>query len=158
MEFKGPPGELAMRMRGIVLCLLISLSLVGCQTWSPTAAIDPAAIPDQTYDVTFYKGTKPLSYAALFAIPDDGTPVVMSHTAFVKRIGLDSPGEYINLFETKVKGYKTLEIRDRQGNLRAYLLLYNFLYYEIDERPVGERIVVFIEPPHLFPVLKQSDP
>jgi len=141
-----------MRIRRTVPCLLICLALLGCQSWTATNRIDVAFIPGGTYEITVYKGPRPQAYAALFAVPDDGSPVIMYHSEFTEEIGLGSPADYISFFETKIKGYKSMEIRDRKGNLRAYFLIYNFLYYEIRERPRGEGIVVFIEPPHLLPV------
>jgi hypothetical protein len=132
----------------LFVSLLFPVTLMTCQTWSPTKTTDAASIPDQTYDITVYKDIwTPYSYAVLLAIPDDGTPVVMYHTMYVKRVGLASPGEYINRFETRVKGYKTLEIHDREGNLRGYLLIYNFLYYQIGERSAEEKIVLYIGRP-----------
>jgi len=128
--------------------LLFLLTLTACQTWSPTKTTDVASIPDQTYDITVYKDVwTPYAYALLLGIPDDGTRVVMYHTLYVRRVGLGSPDEYINLFGTRIKGYKTLEIHDREGNLRGYLLIYNVLYYEIRERAAEEEIVVYVGRP-----------
>jgi hypothetical protein len=145
-----------MMNKRIILLMAVLVVLVGCQTYSPTVTTDAASIPDQTYDVTEYRGTKPLSYAVLFDIPDDGMPVAMYHTALTKRIGLDSPGQYVNYFQTRIKAYKTLKISDREGTVRAYLMMYSFLYYEINERPVGEKILVRIGRP-AGPVLQPGN-
>jgi len=134
--------------------LMIPLTVTACQTWAPTERIEVASIPDQTYDVTAYRGNKPLSYAVLFAKLDQGIPVIMYHTMFVKRIGQDSPGQWIERFNERTRGHKTLAISDKAGDVRGYLMISNFLYYEIYERPAGERIVVQIGRPGLDPVLE----
>jgi hypothetical protein len=138
-------GEGMIRRILLFFSLLCPLTLTACQTWSPTKITDKASIPDQAYDISVYKDVwRPYSYAVLLDIPDDGTRVVMYHTMYVRRVGLGSPGEYINLFETRIKAHRTLEIHDRGGNLRGYLLIYKVLSYEIRERPGEERIVVYV--------------
>jgi hypothetical protein len=126
----------------IVMGVLTLIFAVGCQPSQRLAVTDPDSIPDQIYNIATYRGKKPLSYAVLFDIPDDGMPVVMFHSYRVKQVGADSPGTYIEYFQTRLKGYRTLEVKDRDGRVRGYLMMSNFIYYEIYEQPVGERIVV----------------
>lgn len=94
-----------------------------------------------------------MSYAVLFDIPDDGKPVVMYHTYLNERIGKDSPRKYIDYFKNRIRGYRTLKVSERDGTVRAYLMVSNFLHYRIYERPVGERFIVMVGDPFFGPVL-----
>jgi len=129
----------------LVLTALVAVVLVleGCQNTLTRTFVDASSIPDQTYDVTIYKGRKYRSYAVLFDIPDDGIEVIMSSTRFTRRIGLDSPPEYIEEFRDEIKHYSTIRISDQNGEVRGYLLVSILLKYWI--RPVEDTIMVSVE-------------
>jgi hypothetical protein len=86
------------------------------------------------------------AYAVLLDIADDGIEVVMQHTPFTEKIGLDSAGDYIDEFDTRNKGYRVLRISDENGTVRAYLVVSNLLNDQV--RIAGERITVTIEDPY----------
>jgi len=134
--------------RTILLAAVIGVFLIvgGCQTYQAYTFLDPSSIPDQTYEVTVYEGPMARSYAVLFDIPDDGVEVLMEHTSFVEKAGLDFSGKYVDEFQTRVKGQRTLRISDREGTVRGYFMVSNLLNYRI--QPFGERIMVSVEDPY----------
>jgi hypothetical protein len=127
----------------------IGLILVGCQSdqgYQIRTFVDLSSIPEQPYDVTEYRGSMSGAYAVLLEIADDGIEVVMQHTPFTEKIGLDSAGDYIDEFHTRNKGYRVLRISDENGTVRAYLVVSNLLNDQV--RIAGERITVTIEDPY----------
>lgn len=143
--------------RSIVLVAMVAVVFIleGCQaSYQVRTSVDASSIPDQTYDVTEYRGPMPRSYAVLFDIHGDGTEVFMKHTPFTEKIGLDSAHHYFDEFRLQIRGYRALRISDQNGTVRGYLMASNLLNDEI--RPVGERIMVAIEDPY-FDYL-QSNP
>ncbi len=114
----------------------------GCRSDITRTLIDASSIPDQTYDVTVYRGRSFRSYAVLFDIPDDGTEVFMKYTSVTQKIGMDSPRKYIDELNSKIRFYRTTRIGDQHGTVRGYLLVSNALDYRI--RYVGERIEVTV--------------
>jgi len=135
--------------RNIVLVTVMAIGVIleGCQHgYQARTFVDSSSIPDQTYDVTEYRGPEPRSYAVLFEIPDDGTEVFMRHTPFTEKIGTGSARGYIDEFHTRIRGYRTLRIADQNGTVRAYLMVSNLLNDQI--RPAGKRIMVTIEDPY----------
>jgi len=131
-------------MTGVAL----ALALMGCESHMKSIRIDAASVPDRSYVVTVHE-TNPLYYAVLFDIPDDGKPVVMLHTYATTRIGRDVPGPYIDRFNNTIRGYKTLQIDDQEGVVRAYLMVSNLLDHFVSERKKEGRIVVYISDPNL---------
>jgi len=131
-----------------VLALAFALVLLGCQSSVKPVTIEPTSIPEQTYNVTVHE-SNPLYYAVLFDIPDDGKPVVMMHTYATKRLGTDVPGAYIDYLNSSIRNYRTLQIEDRDGTVRAYLMISNLLEYFVIEREKEGRIVVYISDPNL---------
>lgn len=131
-----------------VLTLVFALVLLGCQSSMKPVRIDPTSVPEQTYNVTVHK-SNPLYYAVLFDIPDDGKTVLMLHTYATTRIGKDVPGAYIDHFNSRIRSYRTLRINDRDGTVRAYLMISNLLDYFVTEREKEGRIVVYISDPNL---------
>ena len=131
-------------------CLLLALALVltACQAYRYTMRIDPTAIREQTFNVTVHE-TGHLHYAVLFDIPDDGKRVDLYYTYATKIIGPDTPEEYVDRFANRIRGYRTLQINNRDGTVRGYLMISNLLGYAVYERPAGERILVRIDDPNL---------
>ena len=134
--------------RATFLIACVVLTLLGCQSHMRTVRIDAMSIPDQTYEVTVHE-TAPLYYAVLFDIPDDGMGVALDYTYATLRIGPDTPEKYVDRFATRIKGYRTLQINDRDGTVRGYIIISNLLGYLIYERPPGERLIVSIGDPNL---------
>ena len=133
----------------VIVCMLLGLVLaVGCKSYAPTVRIDTMAIPDQTYQVTVHE-TQRLYYAVLFDIPDDGVDVDLFYTYATHIIGPDTPGVYLDRFTKSIKGYRTLQINDRDGNTRGYLVISNLLGYLVYEKPARERLIVQISDPNL---------
>ena len=137
--------------RCVVLIGVVSIGfiLMGCQShqgYQVRTFVDASSIRDQMYDVTEYRGSMSRSYAVLFDIPDDGMDVVMQHTPFTEKIGLDSPGDYVDEFHSRIKGHRVLRISDQNGTVRGYLIASNLLNDQV--RPARERIVVTIEDPY----------
>ena len=128
--------------------LTLGFLLMGCQSHIQAVRIDSASVPDQTYIVTVHQ-TNPLYYAVLFDIPDDGKPVVMLHTYATTRVGRDVPGPYMDRFLNSIRNYRTLQINDQEGTVRAYLMISNLLDYFASERTKEGRIVVYISDPNL---------
>jgi len=128
--------------------LAFALVLMGCQGHIKPLRIDAASVPDRTYVVTVHQ-TNPLYYAVLFDIPDDGKPVVMLHTYATTRVGRDAPGPYIERFNNSIRGYRTLQINDQDGTVRAYLMISNLLDHFASERKKEGRIVIYISDPNL---------
>ncbi len=125
-------------------------TLAGCQTLVTTMVIDATSIPDRTYEVTVHE-TNPSYYAVLFDIPDDGKQVSLFYTYATDRVGRDVPGKYIDRFNTRIKGYRTVEISDREdGTIRGYLVISNLLGKLIHRTAGGERILVKIDDPNLY--------
>ncbi|MBW2122059.1 MAG: hypothetical protein JRH07_09460 [Deltaproteobacteria bacterium] len=122
----------------------VGLALGGCSSHLTRTPIDPSAIPDQKYDVTVYRRFMSSSYAVLFDIPDDGREVFMKNLKFTQRVGKDSPSVYVEEFQDRIKYYRTVEIGDKDGPVRGYLILSSTLNYWLS--PAGERIMVGIEP------------
>ena len=122
--------------------------LAGCQGYQHTTRIDTIVLPDQIYNVTVHE-TQRIYYAVLFDIPDDGMEVAMFYTYATHRIGRDTPAKYVDRFATRVKGYRTFQISDREGVVRGYLMISNLLGHLVYERPVGERLIVQISDPNL---------
>jgi hypothetical protein len=139
----------------LFVSVLIVLSIAGCRTTARSIRTDSASVPDGTYEVYEYRGERPQSYAVLFDI-QDGRPVVMYHNYLTKSIGQDSPGEYIERFNYRIKGYKTYEIADPDSTVRAYLVISNFEYHSIVRTNNGEKIVVRVGPPFHGPVLDRG--
>lgn len=128
----------------------LAFALVGCQKYIIPVKIDPGSIPDQTYEVTVHE-SNPLYYAVLFDIPDDGKQVAMFYTYFTNRIGMDTPEKYIDHLNGLARGYRTFQINDPDGTVRAYLAMTSFINYAIYERRKGEitRIIVQIDDPNI---------
>jgi len=135
--------------RNILLIILIAMILIvsGCKKGVIRTYVDASSIPDQSYDVTVYRGPMARSYAVLFDIPDDGVRVFMKHTSFTEKIGLDSSRGYIDEFRTRIKRHRTVRISGQDGEVRGYLLASNLLNYVI--QPAGVSIMVSIEDPYL---------
>jgi hypothetical protein len=133
-----------------MLVVVSAFALAACQKYIVPVKISTGSIPDQTYVVTVHE-SNPLYYAVLFDIPGDGKDVSLFYTYFTKRVGLDTPTAYRETFERRIRGYRTLQIRDRDGTVRGYLMVSKLLAYQIYERPVGEttRIIVSIDDPNL---------
>jgi hypothetical protein len=128
----------------LIAILMIPSILPGCQTSSLIrTTIDPEIIPDQTYNVTVYGRFMTLSYAVLFDIPDDGKEVFMVLTAYTESIGQDSPRQYVEEFDSRIKYYRTIRISDPDGTERAYLMYSNILNAWVV--PAKERIMVRVE-------------
>jgi hypothetical protein len=108
--------------------------------------LEASAIPDHRYDVTVYDGRMRGSYAVLFEIPDDGKKMSMRYSSLTDRVGLDSPGDYIDELRARTQGHRALRIGEQDGTLRGYLLVSNLLNYRI--QTAGESIVVSIEDPY----------
>jgi 4-hydroxybenzoate polyprenyltransferase len=136
--------------RKLTLSMVVILAaiLVGCQYVTTPVMLKKASVPDQIYDVTVY-WSNPLYYAVLFDIPNDGKEVSMFYTYLTERVGMDTPGEYVDHFKTRIRGYRTLQISELDGTVRGYLMISNLLDYFFYERPEGERIIVSIVDPHL---------
>ena len=138
--------------KGRVCAAIVTVGLVlaGCQSQQirtqNATLIDASSIPDQKYDITEYKGSVAKSYAVLFDIPDDRTELFMNYTPFTDKVGLDSPGGYIDTFHERIKGHRTLRISDQEGNVKGYLMVSNILTDRV--RPAGKRIEVIIEDPY----------
>ncbi|MBW2058782.1 MAG: hypothetical protein JRH07_11275 [Deltaproteobacteria bacterium] len=148
-----------MKTRFLLLAWM-ALALTGCQKYIAPTRVETGSIPDRIYEVTVHE-SNPLYYAVLFDIPDDGMEVVMFYTYFTHRIGRDTPEKYINRLNTIVKGYRTLQIRDEAGTVRAYLAATSLVTYSIYERRYRKqktsRIIVQIDDPNLGgPVLRRS--
>jgi len=144
-------AEKKMKKKTLFFALVaLAFAVVGCQPFIIPAKIDTASIPDRTYEVTVHE-SNPIYYAVLFDIPDDGKEVAMFYTYFTNRIGMDTPGKYIDHLDGLVKGYRTLQINDEDGTVRGYLLLTNVLRYRIYSRRRGEtvRIIVQLDDPNL---------
>jgi hypothetical protein len=106
-------------------------------------AVNASSIPDQTYYVTVNDGLTHESYAVLFDIPGDGTEVFLGYTSLTRRLGMDSPGKYIEEFNERIRSYKTVRIGDQSGTVKGYLLMPSLTNYRI--RPLDGRIQVSIE-------------
>ncbi|NIQ39887.1 MAG: hypothetical protein GTN81_15055 [Proteobacteria bacterium] len=132
----------------LLLVVALTVILVGCQYMTSPVMVKKESVPDQTYDVTVY-WSSPVSYAVLFDIPNDGKEVSMFYTYFTERVGMDTPGEYVDRFKTQIRGYRSLQISEPDGTVRGYLMISNLLDYFFYERPEGERIIVSIVDPHL---------
>jgi len=132
------------RLLLLVAILMISYVVSGCYTSSLIrTSIDPGVIPDQTYNVTVYGRFMTLAYAVLFDVPDDGRDVYMVRTPYTESVGPDSPGQYIQEFDRRIKSYRTIRISDPDGTERAYLMFSNILNAWIAQ--AGERIMVRVE-------------
>jgi hypothetical protein len=130
------------------LALAFALFLLGCQSSLKPVTIDPTTVPEETYNVTVHASNR-VYYAVLFDIPDDGKPVVMMHTYATERVGTDAPGAYIDHLNSTVRNYRTLQIEDLDGTVRAYLMISNLLDYFVIEREKEGRIVIYISDPNL---------
>jgi hypothetical protein len=140
-----------MNIKKLIMMVVASVfALAACQKYIVPARIDAGSIPDQTYEVTVHE-SNPLYYAVLFDIPGDEKEVSMFYTHFTKRVGMDTPKTYLETFDRRVRGYRTLQIGDRDGTVRGYLMLSKLLTHQIYERPAGEttRIIVAIDDPNL---------
>jgi hypothetical protein len=143
--------EIVMRKKSLLLGILaFAFTLIGCQKYLMPTKIEPVSIPDTTYEVTVHE-SHPLYYAVLFDIPDDGRDVDIFYTYFTDRVGLDTPENYIDRFNSRIRYYSTVQINDPDGTVRGYLMVSNFLDYSIYERSKGEtkRIIVMIDDPNL---------
>ena len=133
----------------LVAMLMVLWILHGCATSSVIrTSIDPGVIPDQTYNVTVYGRFMTLAYAVLFDIPDDGREVYMVRTPYTESVGPDSPRQYIEEFDRRIKSYQTIRISDLDGTERAYLMYSNILNAWIAQ--AGERIMVRVEEAGLY--------
>ena len=130
----------------LITTIAISLSLWGCRTDLIRTSVEASAIPDHRYDVTVYDGSMRSSYAVLFEIPDDGKKMSMRYSSFTDKVGLDSPGDYIDELKARTKGHRAVRIGEEDGTVRGYLLVSNLLNYRV--QTAGESIVVAIEDPY----------
>ena len=127
-------------MRHSITCFLffaLAFVLTACQAHRYTVRIDPALIPQQTFDVTVHE-TGSLYYAVLFDIPDDGKRVDLFYTYATNIIGPDTLEAYLDRFANRIRGYRTVQINDRDGNVRGYLMISNLLGYFFTRGPWGK--------------------
>jgi type IV secretory pathway protease TraF len=121
----------------VILGMVLAFS--ACQSTQVRMLVDSSSIPDRTYNVTEYRGPTARSYAVLFDIPDDTTP-------FNERTKLDMPQGYIERFQERVRGHRTVRISDPDGTIRGYLIVSNLLNDRV--RSGKEQILVVIEDPY----------
>ncbi len=130
----------------LILAMLASIALGACQSSRVHTFAGTSSVPDQTYDVTVFSGPTGGSFAVLFDVPHDGIEVFMKPGSFIKKTGLDSPQNYLDEFEGRIKGHRTLTISDQDGTVRAYLMVSNLLNYVVTSDET--RIMVSIEDPY----------
>jgi len=130
----------------LILAILVLIALAGCQSSRVHTFAGTSSVPDQTYDVTVFSGPTGGSYAVLFDVPHDGIEVFMRPGSFTEKTGLDSSRNYVDEFEVRIKGHRTLTISDQDGTVRAYLMVSNLLNYVVTSDET--RIMVSIEDPY----------
>ena len=136
-----------MNRLGLLGMLVVGVLMnAGCQKEVIRTSLEASAIPDHRYDVTVYDGPMRGSYAVLFEIPNDDKRVSMRYGSFTEKVGLDSPGDYIDELRARTKGHRAVRIGEQDGTVRAYLLVSNLLNYRI--QTAVESIVVTIEDPY----------
>jgi hypothetical protein len=135
-----------MVLMGMTAMVFILEGCQGIQDSLIRTAVDPLSIPDQTYEVTVFRGPMSGSYAVLLDIPEDTIDVFMGYTVFTEKMGLDSSQPYLEELDARTRGYRTLRISSQDGTIRGYLLVSNLLNDRI--QPSGEKIMVTIEDPY----------